>query len=62
MNVGRAYAIVRGRMHGNVKKAKELLETPPPARRQEMNRQDSRARGGSKKPYRLGERLRRLRS
>ncbi len=63
MNVGRAYAIVRGRMSGNREKAQGILDNTPPAKRKEMNRQDSQARGAKRKkgPYKLGERLRRRR-
>lgn len=63
MNVGRAYAIVRGRMSGNHKQAQGLLDDTPPAKLKEMNRQNSKARGAKrkKKAYKLGERLRRRR-
>jgi hypothetical protein len=63
VNVGRAYAIVRGRMSGNREKAQGILDNTPPAKRKEMNRQDSQARGAKRKkgPYKLGERLRRRR-
>ncbi len=63
MNIGRAYAIVRSRMNGNRGKATEFLKSIPAAKRKEMNRQDARARGAkrSKKPYKLGERVRRRR-
>jgi hypothetical protein len=63
MNVARAYAIVRGRMHGNTEKAQGLLDSTHPAKRKEMNRQDSQAHGSrrKKKAYKLGERLRRRR-
>jgi len=46
-------------MTGNREEAAGLLNSLPAARRMEMNRQESRARGKRrKKPYRLGERLR----
>ncbi len=63
MNVGRAYAIVRGRMSGDKEKAQGLLDNTNPAKLKEMNRQDSQARGArrKKKAYKLGERLRRHR-
>ena len=63
MNIGRAYAIVRGRMNGNADEANEFLKSIPAAKRKEMNRQNSRARGSRrvKKPYKLGERPRRRR-
>lgn len=58
-NVGQAYAIIRGRMSGNVKKAKGLLGSMDSTERDERNRQDSRAKGHRrKKPYLLGERVR----
>jgi hypothetical protein len=59
VNIGRAYAIVRGRMGGNREKAQGLLNRTKPAKRMEMNRQDAAARGIRKKPYRLGEKPRR---
>lgn len=60
MNVGQAYAILKGRRHGDREKAAGLLDSMSPAERAEKNRQDSRAKGSArpKKPYRLGERLR----
>ena len=59
MNVGRAYAIVRGRMTGNREKAQGFLSGLNPAKRKEMNRQDARARGSRrKKAYKMGERIR----
>jgi hypothetical protein len=63
MNVGRAYALVRGRMTGNREKAQGFLSSLHPAKRKEMNRQDARARGSArrKKPYKLGERPQRRR-
>ena len=58
-NVGQAYAIIRGRMGGNVSKAKGLLGSMSSAERDERNRQDAQARGSKrKKAYRLGERVR----
>ena len=59
MSVGQAFAILRGRRHGNPEEAQGLLDSKPPGRLREQNRQESIARGGSrpKKPYRLGERL-----
>lgn len=59
-SVGQAYAIIRGRRQGDVKKAKGLLDSMSPAERSERNRQDAQARGSrrSKKPYKLGERVR----
>lgn len=61
MNVGRAYAIVRGRMSGNREKAQGLLSSIKPAKLKEMNKQGARARGARRrtKPYKLGERIRR---
>ena len=59
-SVGKAYAVIRGRMNGNVEKAKGLLNSMGSAERRERNRQDSRAKGSRrpKKAYRLGERVR----
>ncbi len=61
MNVGRAYAIVRGRMKGNTEQAQGLLDNTNPAKLKEMNRQNSRAQGAKRKKmaYKLGEKLRR---
>jgi hypothetical protein len=63
VNVGRAYSIVRNRITGNNEKAQGFLDGINPAKRKEMNRQDSQARGSrrKKKAYKLGERLRRRR-
>jgi hypothetical protein len=63
MNIGRAYAIVRGRMNGDPEEAQGFLDSIPAGKRKEMNRQNSRARGSkrTKKPYKLGERPRRRR-
>ncbi len=59
-SVGQAYAIMRGRRHGDREKASGLLESMGPAERKERSRQDSQAKGSArpKKPYRLGERVR----
>ncbi len=58
-NVGQAYAIIRGRMSGNVRKAKGLLGSMGSAERDERNRQDARAKGlRGKKPYPLEETVR----
>ena len=59
-SVGQAYAIIRGRRHGNVDKAKGLLDSMGPGERRERNRQDAAARGSrrKKKAYRLGESVR----
>jgi len=60
MNIGKAYAIVRGRMNGDRGKATEFLKGIPAAKRKEMNRQNSAARNRRiKKAYKLGERPRR---
>ena len=60
ITVSQAYAIIRGRRHGNTEKAKGLLDSLSPAARKERNRQDAQTHGGSrrKKPYKLGERVR----
>lgn len=60
MNVGQAYAILKGRRHGNREKAAGLLGSMSPVERKEKNRQDAQAKGRTKprkKAYRLGERL-----
>ncbi len=56
-SIGKAWAVVRGRMTGNRRKAQGLLNSIPEHKRREMNRQDSKARG-KRKAYRLGERVR----
>lgn len=60
MNVGNAYAIIRGRRHGNKKFAENYLNSMSPVARKERNKQDAKAKGNkrSKKPYRLGESVR----
>jgi hypothetical protein len=58
-SVGKAWAIVRGRMTGNKRKAQGLLDSIPERKRSEINKQESQARGSRrKKAYRLGERRR----
>lgn len=59
-SVGQAYAIIRGRRSGNVEKAKGFLGSMSAVKRKILNRQDAQARGSkrSKKPYKLGERVR----
>ena len=59
MNVRRAYAIVRSRMPGDREQAQGLLDSLPPAKRQEMNRQQGQAATHRAKAYKLGEKLRR---
>jgi len=62
MNIGRAYAIVRGRMNGDRGEATAFLKSIPAAKRREMNRQNSSAHGRRiKKAYKLGEKPRRRR-
>ncbi len=58
-SIGKAWAVVRGRMTGNKRKAQGLLDSIPERKRAEMNRQDSQARGKRRgtKPYRLGEKV-----
>ena len=58
MNVGNSWAILQRRRHGDKEKAAAYLNSMSPAKRKEQNRQDAQAKGSSKKPYRLGERLR----
>lgn len=60
MNVGNAWAILRGRRHGNKPSAEGFLNSMSPAKRREQNRQDAQARGSKRpsKPYRLGESVR----
>jgi hypothetical protein len=59
-SVGQAFAILKGRRHGDQDKAKGFLDSLDPAELKERNRQESKARGSArpKKPYRLGERVR----
>lgn len=59
-SVAQAYAIIRGRRHGNEEKAKGLLDSMGPGERAERNRQDAQTIGSKrkKKAYRLGERVR----
>lgn len=59
-SVGQAYAIIRGRRHGDVEEAKGLLNSMGPEERAERNRQDAQSRGSKrrKKAYRLGESVR----
>ena len=56
-SIGKAWAIVRGRMTGNKRKAQGLLDSIPERKRSEMNRQESQTRRKRKKAYRLGERV-----
>jgi hypothetical protein len=57
-SIGKAWAIVRGRMTGNKRKAQGLLNSIPKRKRREINRQESQARGKRRtKTYRLGERV-----
>jgi hypothetical protein len=57
-SIGKAWAIVRGRMTGNKRKAKGLLNSIPERKRNEINRQESQARGKRRtKTYRLGEKV-----
>ena len=56
-SIGKAWAIVRGRMTGNKRKAQGLLDSIPERKRSEMNRQESQTRRKLKKAYRLGERV-----
>ncbi len=59
-SVGQAFAILKGRRHGNTDEAKGFLDSMSDAERGERNRQESKARGSArpKKPYKLGERVR----
>jgi hypothetical protein len=58
-SVNKAWAIVRGRITGNRAKAQGLLDSIPEPKRTEIGRQESRARRKkTKKPYRLGEKVR----
>ncbi len=57
MNIGRAYAILRGRMNGNRGEASAFLKKIPAGKRREMNRQNASTYGKKvKKAYKLGER------
>ena len=56
-SIGKAWAIVRGRMTGNKRKAQGLLDSIPERKRNEMNRQESQTRRKRKTAYRLGEKV-----
>ena len=56
--VGRAYAIIKGRMPGDPEQMQKALEEIPEAERMERNRQDAMMQIKRKKPYRLGESVR----
>ena len=63
MSVGQAWSIIKGRRQGDADEAQGFLNSMSPGRRKEQNRQESQSRGSArpKKPYRLGERIRRRR-
>ena len=56
--VGRAYAIIKGRMPGDPEQMQNALDELPEAERIERNRQDAMMQIKRKKPYRLGESVR----
>ena len=60
MNVGQAWGILRGRRHGDRKRADKFLRSMSLAEGKERNKQDAQTKGSkrSKKPYRLGESVR----
>jgi hypothetical protein len=59
-DLGKAWAVVRGRMTGNKEKAQGLLNSMSPAKRKVVGRQQAQnRRWRRKKPYKLGERVRR---
>lgn len=59
-SIGKAWAIVRGRLTGNIPQANELLQSMPKSKLLEVNRQESAMKGSrrKKKPYKLGEKVR----
>jgi hypothetical protein len=58
-NVGRAYAILRGRLTGDPESAKKYLEGMSPEKRREAGQAASRLQGRAKKMYKPGRRTRR---
>ena len=56
-SIGKAWAVVRGRMTGNKRKAQGLLNSIPERKRKEMNRQESQTRRKRKNAYLLGEKV-----
>lgn len=58
-SIGKAWAVVRGRLTGNREKANALLQSMPKSKLLEVNKQESAMRGSKRlKPYKLGERVR----
>jgi hypothetical protein len=59
-NLGKAWAVVRGRLSGNREKAQGILNSMHPMKRREIGKQQAAGRvPRRKKVYRLGEKLRR---
>jgi hypothetical protein len=59
-NLGKAWAVVRGRLSGNKEKSQGILNSLNPMKRREIGKQQAAGRvPRRKKAYRLGERLRR---
>ena len=58
-SVGRAYAILRGRMTGDEEGAEGYLKSMSPEKRREANKASSRLQGAAKKRHKPGQRTRR---
>jgi hypothetical protein len=59
-DLGRAWAVVRGRMTGNKEKAQGTLNSMNPTKRKIVGRLQAQSRSWRRtKPYKLGERVRR---
>ena len=59
-NLGKAWAVVRGRLSGNRQKARGILGSMSPLKRREIGKQQAAGRSSSrKKAYKLGEKVQR---
>ncbi len=59
-NLGKAWAIVRGRLSGNKQKSQGILNSMSPIKRREIGKQQAQGRvTRKKKAYKLGEKVRR---
>lgn len=60
-SVGKAFAVLRGRLTGDKREAKQFLESMSLGEQIERNRTESRVRKKIRsRPYKLGEKVRRL--
>jgi hypothetical protein len=57
MDLGKAWAVVRGRISGNRKKASGVLQSMNNHKRREIGKQQARSRVKRPKVYKLGERI-----